>query len=98
MGCGGRHMNLPLVACMCFKTLELSSFAFTIIIVTLCFIMAIKFVWAVATWWQGRLYIYGGRFYGTKAGAEDAYEELGQSLDTRVLAGKCFLYMHAVRR
>ena len=65
-----------------------------IIIIT----MAIRFVWAVATWWQGRLYIYGGNFYGTRAAADDEYEELGRSLDTRVLAGQCFLYMHAVRR
>ena len=59
--------------------------------------MAIRFVWAVATWWQGRLYIYGGRFYGTRAAADDEYEELGRSLNTRVLAGQAFLYMHAVR-
>ena len=61
-------------------------------------IMVTRFVWAVATWWQGRLYIYGGNFYGTRAAADDEYEELGRSLDTRVLAGKCFVYMHAVRR
>ena len=61
-------------------------------------IMTISFVWAVATWWQGRLYIYGGNWYGTRAAADDEYEELGRSLDTRVLAGKCFLYMHVVRR
>jgi len=60
--------------------------------------MAIHFVWAVAAWWGGRLYIYGDRFYGTRAAADAEYEELGRSLNTRVLAGQAFLYMHAVRR
>ena len=57
--------------------------------------MAITFVWAVATWWQGRIYLMSA-FYTTKAAAQAEYFDLGNSMNQRVLAGKAFLYMHAV--
>jgi hypothetical protein len=59
--------------------------------------MAIRFVWAVATWWEGRLYLMS-EFYSSRAAADAEYEQLGRSMNCRVLAGQVFLYMHAVRR
>ena len=56
--------------------------------------MATTFIWAVATWWEGRIYLMSA-FYTTKAAAQAEYFVL-REMDQRVLAGKAFLYMHAV--
>ena len=55
-----------------------------------------KFMWCVATWYNGGLYLMS-TWYNTRDGADAEYEQLGKSMNYRVLRGQAFLYMHAYR-
>ena len=54
-----------------------------------------KFIWAVATWHEERIYRVSPFFYH-KSCAESEYNQLGNSLNLFVLQGRVFLYRHAV--
>ena len=62
----------------CIHVVQAFATCIIVIISIIIIIMAIRFVWAVATMYEGHLYIYDDQFYGTRAAANDEYEELGR--------------------
>ena len=56
-----------------------------------------SWIFAVATWHNGRLYIMSD-WYGSWLCADCEYEQMGKDLNMCVLRGGAFIYRHAIRR
>ena len=59
------------------------------------FLLMNVWIYAVATWWQGRLYVMSD-WFGQKGAAKDALEAMGRGGVLHVVHDKAWIYRHLI--